>query len=643
MQKKLLWVLVLIFLSSCSVDREITNSAQVSLSLEEITQLNSYLDFPTEGNIMKMHSVCYDNIFEKAYAIGIMTPYIAVIEDNEVKEFINSNLDPNSYSLKYLFCDEGTLVAVTDNQIVRIEDGNQEVYTPKNMISAANVFFEPNMQRLLLPVPNKDKIIVLDSNSLEQINVIQSSRAKFLTLDSETILGIETIDASTLKLHWYDSNFLERDSAIISGKVTSAGYNFNDNTLWILNGNFIQVFNLEDLSQEPVVISGLVAEPTEIFVSKDYVAVISDNGYASEINGFAGGVSIIDKNSYEVLENIQVPYRHSTGDIDYENSILYMSNNDGGSVTKLDLRSGKYETIDVSNGAEGGIVLNNGDLIIRNRLGGSVLYHLSENSFEEIKMDQWPVGIVYDSQNNLVYAYDFLVGKIEVVDPEKDEVIESYSVTAGTSDAIGDLAYDSRHQIFYIVVPEKNLIQALNINGEAIKTITLEEENPESLAGAGTIVAGVYEPNNLLYVYISSSSTVYVYDGTNNYELLEQISINSQEELKSYPYGIYVDNEKGRVYVSNTIIDAETQKILGKLSNGQVVVAVDNKRDIILTALEDEEEQEWLFAISPSGELLDSIKMNQEQFVNARFAYDYENGYVYAFYLVSGEVWKFSV
>jgi DNA-binding beta-propeller fold protein YncE len=144
-------------------------------------------------------------------------------------------------------------------------------------------------------------------------------------------------------------------------------------------------------------------------------------------------------------------------------------------------------------------------------------------------------------------------------------------------------------------------------------------------------------------VYISSSTTIYVYDGANNYELLEQISINLQEELKSYPYGIYVDNEKGVVYVSNTIIDAETQKILGKLSHGQVVVAVDNERDIILTALEDEEEQEWLFAISSSGELLDSIKMNKEQFVNARFAYDSEKGYVYAFYLVSGEVWKFSV
>ncbi len=615
----------------------------VSLSLEAIYNVNDFLGFP-EGNVMKIHDVCFDNSLERAYAVGIMSTDVAVIEDDKVIEYFDPELE-SGYGLKYINCEDGNLFVTNENNIIKMNGETGEII---ESIEFEETIFVQSMSihenYLTVPIPDLNQVFIYEISSMEKIAELDVSKTPILFTENGDIITAE-FNNDGYDVKYYDDDLKVTSSLTLS--IPSVLGHLIDvyNELWFIDTvrERLLIYDLDNPNENPIAIEDIVPEPVRIVSGVDYVVVNTDNGYDDgTTGGFLGGVSIIDAETKEVLHNIAIPSKHSNMEIDENNKMLYLSNNDGGSISRIDLETGEYYTINIGNAAEGGVVLDDGTVYVRNRLGGSTLMHINfENNelLSEIETNDWPVGIAYDSELDKVFTFDFLDSSISVID--NDEIIEHYDlmIPDGNTDGIGDMAYDLTRHVIYSALPEQNRVVALDVDsGLVLYDIFVEDYGMEyeELSGAGTLTIGVYEPTAKLLVYAQKPEKLYVYDGLNDFELYEAVDVPLGSDIRNYPYSLYVDNHNDRIYMGNTIIDAITFETMGSLSYGDSVVAVDN---IMLTASEDKKNQETLYALSLEGELLDEIEMDKDQYVNARFAYS--DGKLYAFYLVSGEIWFF--
>ncbi|MFA6436060.1 MAG: hypothetical protein WCW30_02915, partial [Candidatus Gracilibacteria bacterium] len=243
---------------------------------------------------------------------------------------------------------------------------------------------------------------------------------------------------------------------------------------------------------------------------------------------------------------------------------------------------------------------------------------------------------------------------VSSIDPETNEITATYSlgVPDGSTDAVGDMAYDYTRDIVYASIPEQNIVMVLDAaSGSVIKKIEIEDYLTEGtyadLNGPAQLVLGTYEPLAKLLVYVKEVHTLFVYDGLNDFSLEKTINVDTDSDpisrvaLENFPYGMEVDQTYDKIYLGPLIYDAKTFELLGKLTYGQSVAAIDVEDGVLFTVSVNDKknDEETLYALNFEGELLGQITLSENQYVKPRFAFDATRGVLYAFYMVPSEVW----
>ena len=95
-----------------------------------------------------------------------------------------------------------------------------------------------------------------------------------------------------------------------------------------------------------------------------------------------------------------------------------------------------------------------------------------------------------------------------------------------------------------------------------------------------------------------------------------------------------------KIYIGEYIYDVNTFEALGELEHGDAVATIDHERAFMVTRGAVKDGSEELYLTDLEGTLLDELVISEGRDVYARFAYDHNNAYLYAFYLVQGELVK---
>ncbi|EKD63609.1 MAG: hypothetical protein ACD_51C00248G0007 [uncultured bacterium] len=644
----------------------VSSAKEVSLETTGVYDMNSYLGLP-DGNTLKTHSVCYDESIGQGYIAGIMSSEIAVFKDDETFAYVDTGVGVGGFVIKDVFCDGGIVLSVTEDSVVKIDGITLEVLDMVSFdkkVFYQSTYFDIDNGVVAFPVPDSETYEIYDLETMDKVGSIPVNKGAVFYMSDGSILGIDTvIDDSGYDFNIFDSeDFSKKDSDFVENKFGIKDFAYNKNSgevLMLTNTGQVFVYDMNDLNKKPYAIDTGIKDPNRIVANDDYIVAMTENGFDYEGYGdFLGGIVIIDAKTKEVLNTVEIPTHHTNIELDDVSNMAYVTNNGDNSVSRVNLATGEVEAvIDAGSSVEGGAVLADGSLYLRNRLGGNSIMRFDPETgdFNNIECEYpWPVGIAYSENLGKAFAFDFLNSSISQINPETDELEAVYDlpVNDGATDGIGDMAYDYTRDVAYVAIPEQNSVVAVDmVTGNTIKVVQVEDYlqggSYDDLGGAGVLVIATYEPTAKLLVYVKKVSKIFVYDGLNGFELDEVIDVGDlHNDIENFPYSLVVDQTGDRIYIGSKIYAAETYELIGSLAYGNSVALADWDAGILFTVSVNDKknDQETLYALSYyDGELLGQLDLSSNQYVKPRFAYDKEKGVIYAFYMVSSEVWEISI
>ncbi|MFA6436114.1 MAG: hypothetical protein WCW30_03190, partial [Candidatus Gracilibacteria bacterium] len=397
---------------------------QVALEKTATYSMNAYLGFPSGGNTLKTHGVCYDESLDQGYIAGIMTSTIAVFKGDDIVSYVETDLGIGDFLIKDLFCDNGVVWVVTDGDAVKIDGNSLEVVgqltlEPNGFSSAT--YFDAKNQRIVFPIPDTASYDIYDSETLEKIESLPLNRGAIFTMADGNFLILDYPEKNADGV--YEATILngitleEINSFIIENGLGALDEAYDPvlEELWVLTqGDRLAVYDLAQLKAKPIVIDiSEIPDAHRIALTQDQVVVLTEKGFDYEgANDFRGGIGVVDRDTKKVTGTIELPSHHGAMDLDLVNHKVYITNNGDNSISRVDLSTLTLETvIEAGSSTESGAIANDGSLFLRNRLGGNSIMHFDPNSgdFTNIPVQSaWPVGVFYSKNLNQVFTFDFL-------------------------------------------------------------------------------------------------------------------------------------------------------------------------------------------------------------------------------------------
>ncbi len=624
----------------------------IDLALVGEYDLNDLLGFP-EGNTLKMHDVCWDDELQQGYAVGIMSPEIAVFDaTGEVIGYIDTGIGEGDFSLKYITCDGGRAYVADENTLVRIDGEAMEVEASTRLREPlfVNEIYYDNVGYLLIPNPT-DLTIEMFHSDLRVIESLPYDLSDiFYTAEGDLVVLEIGENAATFPVTILSGQSLlplQEMTLDIGARVEDSAYDPDLNDLWVLTSDRVLVFDLDDPAARPDVVR-VVPDPAEIDYGGGMVAVITHNGYDDEVSGgFRGGISIIEAETRKEVDRQELEHIHKSLDVDAAGEYVYVTSNNDNSVMRINMHDSSILEIDAGTSAEHGVVSADGDVFVANRLGGSTLVQLSSDGelVRDIDVENWPVGSAYSQGLDTVYAYTMLSGEVLAIDPASGEVVDRFDLGVGEAetDGIGHLSLDQTDLLLYVTIPEQNEVVVVDAkSGRVVEVIYVEDylDDYTDLAGAGMLVTQPHEPSGRVFVYAHGAHSVYVYDRHLDYALVGTIEEITSQGIKDHAYALFVDQGRDVLYVGEQMYDVYSLEHLGELSYGNNVAAIDYERDFMMTADVDSDGQETLYVLTRAGAYVDQIRLFDDQYVKARFAYDQHLGVLWAFSMADAKVMK---
>ncbi|OIP79953.1 hypothetical protein COT83_04940 [Candidatus Peregrinibacteria bacterium CG10_big_fil_rev_8_21_14_0_10_44_7] len=647
-----------VFISSCSSPASYEFES-MSFGEASIYSMNDYLGFP-DGNTLKTHSVCFDDSLQQGYIAGILTPDVAVFRDDEVVSYVDTGMGVGDFEIKKAFCGNGVLLVVSDDDVVRIDGETLEIQDQmhfKSRTYADGAFANYDAGWVSFPNIEAGIQVIYDLASFERIGQVALVKPHMFAKSDGSVLAVsfEQGEGYSIQMIGADLSVSDGGSFKSASEFRDLVYLENRNEIWGMtkDDGEIFVYDLSALDKKPLAIATGLPDTRDIESDGEYVVIMTENGLDYDGYGnFLGGIAIVDAENKQLLHTLEMSHHHTSMDIDAVNHEVYVTNNSDNSASRIDLASGEeMAVIKAGSSAEDGVFVPGAGLYVTNRLGGNSLMHIDVDTgdFVNIEGFVWPLGVAYSESLDEIFVYDFLSSSIKVVDPDSDEIINTYDlgVSDGSTDGIGSMSYDHSTDIIYVSIPEQNVVVSMDAqSGEVLDVINVYDYLADSkdsypgLSGPANLVASVYEENGKLFVYASSAGAFYVYEDG---ELVNSVDIEKGDDTKNFPYSFFIDQVHGYVYVGSNYYDVDTYQQLGGLQYGDAVAGIDYDRQVLFTASVTDDAQETLYAVSFAGELLAQVDMNQAQYVKARFEYDSENEIMYVFYMVPSEVWAYSV
>ncbi len=263
--------------------------------------------------------------------------------------------------------------------------------------------------------------------------------------------------------------------------------------------------------------------------------------WAQDLNGAYGRIEISDSSGKKVGEIVYGPDAlYFT--IDSKTGKLYTTNTGDGSISIFDLnklKSTNYceknscliKEIDIGNSADQGIVDSSGNIYVRNRLGGSVIYkyNLVTKSFITINNEKtvskdaaiwngnwrgtalgmWPTDMELIKDEKKLYVLSHYGALIDIVDTTTNKVtgkIRFDTSLKPRTDSISEMALDKSRDRLYAVWAELGLIGVADgKNSKVLGTIDLTkygfDKSKAANHGIGTVKIAVDDNSGKLYVH----------------------------------------------------------------------------------------------------------------------------------------------
>jgi YVTN family beta-propeller protein len=249
--------------------------------------------------------------------------------------------------------------------------------------------------------------------------------------------------------------------------------------------------------------------------------------YATNSGG--SSVSVINATSNQIIKRISVGGVPEEIAYDSANNELYVANN-------------KTNTVDVISGSSNALVAN----ITGLRPGTA-----------------GPVGIIFDSQNKLVYVTDQGDWGVTVINGSNKVVAQVTLLPISARP--WSLAVDPLKKVLYVADSASRNVYLINTKTLKYSTVTVGVD-PWAVAYSST--------NKEMYVsdfgpLINNKGNVTVLNATTN-KVIKTISLGSN----SFPYGVVFDKATKSIYVTNagldivSVISVKTNKVVKTLSTG---------------------------------------------------------------------------
>lgn len=632
--------------TSATVDTStLTKTGSVTLSKIQDFKINQLTGLTENGNnALKLQDSCIAG--DTLVAVGIMTPTVA-IHQNGVLQIINTDLN-GEFSYKHLYCGGTTAFVVTETQIARINLTTLETAIIDRSDDAEQIYYlagtyDDASHRLFIQyLGDPGRILVYDSNSLELMATLSLSRSDIHILSNGDFLAVNT--AGNRSVTTYDGKTYKVKSTItLSSSPTTTAYDVMNNNLWWFSSGR-QTANYVNLASPSIVktVSGIVPDAAAIQYTSGYIAILCINCYDTGGNGDKrGGITVIDANSKTKLYDLELLYRHDTIAVDTTQTTVSLANNDNMSVTKVSLTERTSEVIEMGNGTEWFAIDSQSHVHLVDRLGGDTIYSLDPDTgiITQVPTHTWSLGAIYIPDKNQIMTFNHLGDAFSFYDVNSTQAALSVNaiwdlhdvLDEPEHDALGDIAYDQKRHIAYAAVPEYNKL-VIAKSDSAVTVIDLPDYSDivsyDELKGAGRITLALDETNNLLFVHIKEISTIFVYDGNQNYALTTSFALQNTGGDITYPIAVL----GSRLYAGRDVYSLPNLAQVGRLQYGQRAFALDEDFQIVFTyGLDTTTGTQTVYAVNATTqEKLGEITLETIGDTEASLEYDSARGLIYS-------------
>lgn len=393
--------------------------------------------------------------------------------------------------------------------------------------------------------------------------------------------------------------------------------------------------------------------------------------WRQDLNGAYGVIEIYNRSDKKVGEIIQGPDSLYFA-IDNSSGKLYSANTGDGSVSVYDLNKLKetnyckdnscwIKDIDVGNSADEIKVDSSGNMYVRNRLGGSVIYKYNplEQYLKIIDNENhvpsgigvWPTAIELSRDEKRLYALNHYGALIDVVDAGSGALISKIRFNADLkprTDSISAMCVDKERDRLYAAWPELAVVGiADGLSGKVLGKIDLTlygfDRGGADNSGPGLINLAVNSRLNRLYVYLYKEQKLLSFDGDSLKKLNEvPLDIKRRGEIL-----LTSNDEKGLLYAGNKVFDAATLSRKSVFSKGDRTVAFNNSdNSVYLTdgsPSSPGKMQERVYKYT-DGYLVEEWALSESAGgIPSRFHFDFRNNVFYAAYYTDALVEKFDL
>ncbi|MBF0370814.1 MAG: hypothetical protein HQL52_15290 [Magnetococcales bacterium] len=352
--------------------------------------------------------------------------------------------------------------------------------------------------------------------------------------------------------------------------------------------------------------------------------------------------------------------------IDDETGKLYSTATGHGSVRVFDLNRLKetdycrnnrclVKEIDIGTSADQVIADSKGNIYLRNRLGGSVIYKKPEGSdlltvipnenLSSHGIAMWPTYMLLSRSEKYLYVLGHYGAVIDVVSTRTSRRvgrIEFDTSWKPRTDSISAMVMDEKHRRIYAAWPELGVVAVGDTKTyQQVKLINLSQYGYQKSKGAnrgpGLINLAVNESTGELYVHLHEKGRLLRLDGK-NYHLKKEIDISSKKKIET---NLHVNSDTGDVYFGNQVLDGKTLRTKDTLP-GERVAAIDTQRGAVLSTRVVPNRgfngsQEALYRTT-NGKRDGAWLMEEIGGIRSRFYLDVKKNWLYVSYFEDGVV-----
>ncbi len=631
--------------------------------------LNTLYGWPEEvGNHVKIFDIALDATRHRIYVQGILTPGIAVI-DSTTDAFIgqiDSGLGDQSFHRTYLAVDEvsGALYVAdhSGRTLRKIDPDTGEILGPVQVNGEPiAILLDPSSQRLFLSLKLAHKIAVFDMTTLTHIADINTGPALPGDMTLDPIRGrLLVVDArppiaSTSNVLVYQINNLQPLPPIRFRNTT--GHPASSMTLTASGDLFVttpeELFRIQP-NGSVVWMTGLPdnAKKPYFWPETNSVYVISRNG----LSKIRSTLTVVDASTGQPLEILDLQTggaQHMV--LDETTGKIYTPGMEFTEVVVVDAKTVQVvKKIDIGNTVEDiAYAPTDGALYLANRLGGSTIlaYQPATGNWQEFTTGGWPTAVDVDPGLNRLFILNHYAGTVTAFDLADPLHPTQLGVTPlglqDVSDAISNQTLDEvRHRVI-TTHPEHDRI--VIVDGQTLQVLKTIADVPyfaydaQTMHGRGHLQPAVETDFNKLYVFVRSTGKVIVFDGAKDYAYLHAIDLREYAwNSEFHDFQIVADSERHRIYVGPIIIDAVTDRVIGRLpaNRGQVVVGIDAIANQLFTVDIDAQSGRYmLYRLDrDTYDTLETIALRRQRYVSPYFALDVQRHRLLVGYMQTAEV-----